>query len=57
MIWLVDFPTFQYNEDVKELADKAGYQIVDSKFKDLVDADNVVKGKDIPKLTKKADNK
>ena len=30
--WYVEFPTFQYNEDVKELARKNNLKIIDSKF-------------------------
>lgn len=31
--WYVDFPTFQYKEDVKDLARKNGLILVDAKFK------------------------
>lgn len=31
-IWYVEFPTYKYKEDVKELARKAGLKIVDAKF-------------------------
>ena len=34
VIWLVDFPTGQYNEDVKAVASAAGLRIIDAKFKD-----------------------
>ena len=57
MIWLVDFPTYQYNENVIELAEKNKLQIIDSKFASSIPVDDVAKGKDLPKLTKKADNK
>lgn len=30
-IWLVNFPTYQYKEDVKKLASKAGLKIVDAR--------------------------
>ena len=33
VIWLVEFPTGQYNEDVKAVASAAGLRIVDAKFK------------------------
>lgn len=50
-IWYVEFPTYQYNEDVKELAKKNGLKIIDAQF----DAGNGEK--DVPKLTKKAKGK
>lgn len=53
MIWLVDHPTHQYAEDVKDLAIKAGLQIVDSRFKESFSSDEIVASKDAPKLTKK----
>ena len=31
-IWYVEFPTYQYNEDVKELARKNNLKIVDAIF-------------------------
>lgn len=31
-IWYVEFPTYQYNEDVKELARKNNLKIVDAVF-------------------------
>ena len=31
-IWYVEFPTFQYNEDVKDLARKNNLKIIDSRF-------------------------
>lgn len=49
-IWYVEFPTYQYNEDVKALAREKGLTIVDAQFDDG-------KGvKDAPELTKKVDN-
>ena len=46
-IWYVEFPTYQYNEDVKALAREKGLVIIDAQFDDG-------KGvKDAPKLTKK----
>ena len=45
-IWYVEFPTYQYNEDVKELAKKNGLKIIDAQF-DAGDGE-----KDVPKLTK-----
>lgn len=49
--WLVDFPTYQYNEDVKELARKAGLIIYDKQFAESVPDEWVEKNP--PKLTKK----
>ena len=31
-VWYVEFPTYQYKEDVKALARKADLRIVDAKF-------------------------
>lgn len=46
-IWYVEFPTFQYNEDVKALAKDRGLTIIDAKFDE---GDGV---KDPPELTLK----
>lgn len=46
-IWYVEFPTFQYNEDVKALAKERGLIIIDAKF----DAGDGVK--DPPELSLK----
>ena len=56
-VWYVEFPTFQYNEDVKELARKNNLKIIDARFQ----GDNKQCEK-APKLTlkvkpEKADNK
>ena len=56
-IWYVEFPTFQYNEDVKDLARKNNLKIIDARFQ----GDNKQCEK-APKLTlkvkpEKADNK
>ena len=48
-IWYVEFPTYQYNEDVKQLAKKNGLKIIDAQF-DAGDGE-----KDVPKLTKIGD--
>lgn len=51
-IWYVEFPTYQYNEDVKALAKKHGLKIIDAQFKsDDTGADKT------PKLTLKKDAK
>ena len=46
-IWYIEFPTFQYNEDVKFLAKERGLTIIDAKFDE---GDGV---KDPPELTLK----
>lgn len=56
-IWYVNFPTFQYKENVKELAIKNGLKIIDAQFQ----GDNEQCEK-APKLTlkvkpEKVDNK
>lgn len=48
-IWFVEFPTFQYNEDVKALAKENGLTIIDAYF------DDGTGEKDVPKLTKKGE--
>jgi hypothetical protein len=48
--WYVDFPTYQYNENVKEIAREKGLKIVDSKFKG-----SNKQCANAPKLTKKGD--
>ena len=49
-VWLIEFPTYQYKEDVNELARKNDLTIIDARFKDSVNPDDVAK--DTPKLTK-----
>ena len=46
-IWFLEFPTFQYNEDVKDLARKNNLKIIDARFQ----GDNKQCDKP-PKLTK-----
>lgn len=46
-VWYVEFPTFQYNEDVKDLARKNNLKIIDARFQ----GDNKQCDKP-PKLTK-----
>jgi len=48
-IWYVEFPTFQYKEDVKELARINNLKVIDARFQGK-DAQH----EDAPKLTKKA---
>lgn len=51
--WLVEFPTFQYNEDVKALARKNNLIVYDAKFAEQIPDDCVEKKP--PKLTKVSD--
>ena len=49
-VWYVDFPTYQYNEDVKAIAKEKGLKIIDARFKG--------KNKQVanaPELTKKGE--
>lgn len=54
-VWLVKFPTFKYNEDVKELAQKANLKIINAKFAKEIDKKYVET--DAPKLTLKDEYK
>lgn len=54
-IWLVEHPTDQYNEDVKDLARKNGLVIFDAKQKANLNSDFFAQ--DVPKLTKKKSEK
>lgn len=49
-IWLVEHPTYQYEQDVKQLARRNDLVIVDARFADRFDDDQLAKG---PKLTVK----
>lgn len=49
-IWYVEFPTYQYNEDVLALAKERGLTVIDARF----DVGNGVK--DAPVLTKKGES-
>ena len=51
-IWYVVFPTFQYKEDVKELARKGGFKIIDASFQG-----KNKQCEDAPKLTLKSATK
>jgi hypothetical protein len=48
--WLVEFPTYQYNEDVKELARKNNLIVYDARFADQIPTEWVEASP--PKLTK-----
>ena len=54
-VWLVEFPTYKYNEDVKKLASKSGLKIIDARFKDSVNPANIADK--VPELTLKAKKK
>jgi hypothetical protein len=54
-IWLVEFPTHKYVEDVKALAAQHRLRIVNAKFKAEVNPKNIVT--DEPKLTLKPTKK
>ena len=53
-IWLVDFPTYQYKEDVKTLAIQNNLKVIDSSFRANIDLKFLVSEAEAPKLTKKA---
>lgn len=53
--WLVEFPTYQYNEDVKVLARQANLIVYDAKFADQIPAECVEKNP--PQLTKVGEEK
>lgn len=50
-VWLVEFPTYQYEEDVKQLAKSKGLKVIDSRFAGSINPELVEKSP--PKLTKK----
>ena len=49
-IWFVDFPTYQYKEDVKVLAKSKGLKVINAKFKGGYPESQIEKNP--PKLTK-----
>lgn len=53
-IWLVKFPTYQYEEDVKDLARRGNLKIIDSKYRTSINMDMVAT--DVPKITVKPKN-
>ena len=55
VIWLVGFPTSQYNEDVKAVASAAGLRIIDAKFKANFSESDLAKTP--PSLTKIGEKK
>jgi len=54
-IWLVEFPTYKYNENVKLLAAKNLLKIIDAKFAKTINPDYVAT--ETPKLTIKSQYK
>lgn len=50
-VWLVEFPTYQYEEDVKQLAAAKNLKVIDARFANSVDEKTIEKSP--PKLTKK----
>lgn len=50
-IWLVDFPTHQYKEDVKALARQKGVKIIDKRFAKDIDEKFILTEAECPKLT------
>ena len=51
-IWYVEFPTYRYSQDPKDIARKKGFRIVDARFKgDEKQIENA------PQLTLKAEYK
>jgi hypothetical protein len=55
VIWLVDFPTSQYNEDVKAVALAAGLRIIDAKFKDQFEGSDLAENP--PSITRIGEKK
>jgi len=51
-IWLVPHPTYQYNENVQELARQHKLTVIDARHKGSINLDLVVDG---PKLTIKGE--
>ena len=49
-IWLVEFPTYQYNENVVELAKQNGLKIIDSRYAKDYNQDQIAT--QTPTLTK-----
>ena len=54
-IWLVEFPTSQYNEDVKAVASAACLRIIDARFKDQFSESDLAKNP--PSITKIGEKK
>ena len=54
-VWLVGFPTGQYNEDVKAVASAAGLRIIDARFKDQFSELDLAKN--TPSITKIGEKK
>lgn len=52
-VWLVEHPTYRYQEDVKKLARKAGARIVDPAFASEADREQALPADKAPKLNLK----
>lgn len=50
--WLVDFPTYQYKENVKRLALEKGLRVLDKRHAKGINPELIAK--DVPTLTKKS---
>lgn len=50
-IWLVEFPTHKYKEDVKELARQNNLRVIDDRYKNLCSPDEIESK--VPTLTLK----
>lgn len=55
-VWLVEHPTYRYEQDVKALARKADLRIVDAAEASDSDRKSAVSAKDAPKLTLKPEH-
>lgn len=52
-VWLVEHPTYRYEQDVKTLARRADLIVVDPLFAGEEDLERAVSAKEAPKLTLK----
>lgn len=53
-IWLVEFPVYRYNQDVKAIARQKNLKIIDAKFaKNYAGREEVLTAEEAPKLTVK----
>ena len=53
--WAVEFPTRQYEEDVKAVASAAGLKVLDARY--IMGVDSSLISTDTPTLTKKGEKK
>lgn len=52
-IWLVEFPTYRYTQDVKKLARAKNLKIIDKRFSKGINPEIVASATEAPKLTLK----